>query len=59
MCSVREDVELLPWLRWAEQNGTSFLRTIAEAAFLADLKHYHLLRPVLITLKAMHPEKDL
>jgi len=36
-----------------------FFRTIAEAAFLADLKHYHLLRPVLVRLKEMHPEKDL
>jgi hypothetical protein len=36
--SVYEDVELLDWLRWAEENGPSFLRTIAEAAFTADLK---------------------
>jgi hypothetical protein len=38
MCSVYDDVELHDWLRWAEENGPSFLRTIAEAPFTADLK---------------------
>jgi hypothetical protein len=45
MCSVYDDVELHDWLRWAEENGPSFLRTIAEAAFAADLKNYNLIRP--------------
>jgi hypothetical protein len=45
MCSVYDDVELLDWLRWAEGDGPSFLRTIAEAAFTADLNDYNLLRP--------------
>jgi hypothetical protein len=47
MCSVYDDVELLDWLRWAEGDGPSFLRTIAEAAFTADLNDYNLLRPCL------------
>jgi hypothetical protein len=56
MCSVYDDVELLDWLRWAEENGTSFLRTIAEAAFTADIPHYLLLRPVLLELKKEWPK---
>jgi hypothetical protein len=39
MCSVYEDAELYDWLRWTEENGTSFVRTIADAAFGADIKH--------------------
>jgi hypothetical protein len=31
---------------------------MAEAAFLSDLKHYRLLRPVLRNLKKMHPENS-
>jgi len=48
MISPATDVELHDWLRWAEKSGSSFLRTTAEAALLADLKHYNLLRPVLL-----------
>lgn len=51
MCSVYEDTELYDWLRWVEQNGPSFLQAVAEAAFMADLKHYCLLRPLLLKLK--------
>jgi len=51
MCSAYDDVELHDWLRWAEENGSSFLKTTAEAALIADLKHYNLLRPVLLELK--------
>jgi hypothetical protein len=47
LCSVYDDVELLDWPRWAEGDGPSFLRTIAEAAFTADLNDYNLLRPCL------------
>ena len=57
--SVREDIELLPWLRWSEKNGSSVVRAVVEAAILADIPHYLLLRPVLLKLKEMHPEKDL
>jgi len=56
MCSVYDDVELLDWLRWAEENGTSFLRKLAEAAFGADIPHYLLLRRVLIELKKEWPK---
>jgi hypothetical protein len=55
MCSVYDDVELLDWLRWSQENGPSFLRTIVEAAFTADLKNYNLLRPALLTLKEANP----
>ena len=38
-----------------EENGTSFLRRIAEAAFTADLKNHNLLRPALLKLKEANP----
>jgi hypothetical protein len=49
------DYELQNWLRWELDNGSSFLRAIAEAALVADLKHYNLLRPVLVRLKEGEP----
>jgi hypothetical protein len=55
MGSVYEDVELFDWLVWADEHGPSFLRTIAEAAFSADLKNYNLLRPALLKLKEANP----
>jgi len=55
--SVYDDPELADWLRWAYESGEvpSFVRTIAEAAFLADTPHYALLRPVLLELKRERP----
>lgn len=50
------DEELHDWLRWAEENGGSFLRTTAEAALIADLRHYNLLRAVLLELKKEWPK---
>ena len=38
-----------------EENGPSFRRTIAEAAFTADLKNYNLLRAALLKLKEANP----
>ena len=55
MISPAADEELHDWLRWAEENGSSFLKATAEAALIADLKHYHLLRPVLLELKKEWP----
>jgi hypothetical protein len=51
--SATTDPGLGAWLRWASASGDapSFLRAIAEAAFLADLPSYALLRPVLLRLK--------
>ena len=37
----------------------SFLRTIAEAAFTADLKNYNFLRPALLKLKEANPGTGL
>lgn len=51
-----EDDELRGWLRWADERGSIFLQTIAEAASIADEKHYILLRPVLLKLRGMYPE---
>src|ERR1022692_3459249 len=56
--SATTDNELHDWLIWADEHGTSFLHAVAEAAFLSDLKHYRLLRPVLLNLKKMYPENS-
>ncbi|MGB8065886.1 MAG: hypothetical protein WCF26_28645 [Candidatus Sulfotelmatobacter sp.] len=56
--SASTDIELHDWLIWADERGTSFLHAMAEAAFLSDLKHYRLLRPVLFNLKRMYPENS-
>jgi hypothetical protein len=55
--SAATDAELTDWLRWASESGgaSSFIRTIAGAAFMADLPHYALLRPVLLELKRQRP----
>jgi hypothetical protein len=55
--SASTDEELHDWLIWAREHS-SFLHAIAEAAFLSDLKHYRLLRPVLLNLKKMYPENS-
>jgi hypothetical protein len=51
--SASTDLELRDWLRWASECGEvpNFVRAIAQAAFLADLLNYALLRPVLLQLK--------
>ena len=56
MESAYTDIERHDWLRWAEENGSSFLKTTAEAALIADLQHYNLLRPVLLELKKEWPK---
>jgi hypothetical protein len=57
MCSAYDDVELLAWLRWAEKHGTNFLRKLAEAAMIADVPHYRLLRSALIAMKKEFPQQ--
>jgi len=57
--SASADDELHEWLIWARERGASFLQAIAQVAFLSDLKHYRLLRPVLLNLKKMYPEDGL
>ena len=55
--AANTDSELARWLRWASemQEAPIFVRTIAEAAFLADLPNYVLLRPVLLELMRLMP----
>ena len=55
-CSAYTDPELHDWLIWAEENGSSFLRAVAEAALFADLKNYALLCPILLELKKEWPK---
>ena len=57
-CSAYTDRELHSWLVLACDNGSDFLQAIAQAALLADLKHYNLLRPVLLELKRQWPNSD-
>jgi hypothetical protein len=54
--SPTADEELREWLRWAEGNGSNFLRAMAESALTADQLHYDLLRPVLLELKKEYPK---
>ena len=51
--SANTDPDLRDWLRWASESGEapSFVRAVGEAAFLADLENYSLLRPLLLRLK--------
>ena len=55
--SATTDPDLADWLRWASESGevASFVRVIADAAFVADLPNYALLRPVLLELKRENP----
>jgi hypothetical protein len=55
--SADTDPELADWLRWASESGEvpGFIHTIAEAAFIADLPQYALLRPVLLELMRQRP----
>jgi hypothetical protein len=56
--SATNDPELTDWLRWASESGQTpmFIRTVAGAAFLADMPHYELLRPILLELKRERPQ---
>jgi hypothetical protein len=49
MDSAHTDPELSRWLRWASERGhtPAFVRTVAEAALMACMPNYALLRPVL------------
>lgn len=55
--SASTDRDLREWLRWASESHEvpMFVRAVAEAAFLADLPNYALLRPVLLELKRQRP----
>lgn len=55
--SAATDPDLTEWLRWASESGEvpSFVQALVEAAFLADLWNYALLRPALLKLKRKHP----
>lgn len=49
--SAAEDDELHDWLVRAFESGSGFLSMVAEAAMVADVKYYALLRPALLKLK--------
>ena len=58
MHSPHTGPELSQWLRWASEQGNTpvFVRTVAEAALMACMPDYVLLRPVLLELKRRYPE---
>jgi hypothetical protein len=60
MDSANTDPELHRWLRWASERGNApaFVRRVAEAALIASMPDYLLLRPVLLELKRQHPEPE-
>jgi hypothetical protein len=49
--------EFHDWLRWASERGNTptFVCKVAEAALIACIPDYLLLRPVLIELKQRYP----
>ena len=51
--SAHTDPELRDWLGWASEGGKVpiFVRTVAEAALMACLPEYEMLRPVLLERK--------
>jgi hypothetical protein len=55
--SPYSDPELADWLRWASESSEvlGFVRAIVEAALIADVSHYALLRPVLLELMQERP----
>ena len=57
MCSPHTDDELRDWFLWQTENGSSFIRRLVEAAYLADAQAYMLLRPLLLELKAKYPQE--
>jgi len=59
--SANTDPELTDWLHWAFESHEvpMFVQTVAEAAFLADLRNYALLRPVLLKLKRQNPRPTI
>ena len=54
--SAYTDTELIEWLRFEEEHGSSFMRAVADAAFFADTPSYILLRPVLLKLREISPQ---
>ena len=55
--SASTDPDLRDWLGWASESREvpSFVRAVAEAAFLADSADYALLRPALLELRRRRP----
>lgn len=60
MDSANTDPELRDWLRWASDSARTpcFVRRVAEAALIACIPDYLLLRPVLLELKRRYPEPE-
>jgi hypothetical protein len=49
--SIYTDDELRDWLGFQQEHGSNFLKAVAEAALIADIRDYNLMRPLLLELK--------
>jgi hypothetical protein len=54
--SSNDDLELRNWLNYQLEHGGNFLRSLADAAKLADIAQYAILRPALVMFRAQSPE---
>lgn len=54
--SAETDPELREWLRFQSESKSNFGRALVEAAKMAELGEYALLRPALVALRARYPE---
>jgi hypothetical protein len=56
-CSANNDPGLRDWIRWASESAevSRFVQIVAEAAAIADMPDYALLRPVLLELMRERP----
>jgi hypothetical protein len=51
-----DDADLIHWIRWGESgNAGAFIQTVCEAALVADIPHYLVLRPALLEFMRQHP----
>lgn len=55
LVAQNDDPELLEWLGNANQEGGSFISSIARAALVADTWNYALMRPLILALREKYP----
>jgi hypothetical protein len=51
-----DDPDLRDWLNYQAEHGCNFLRSLADAAKLANIAQYAILRPALVMFRAQTPE---
>lgn len=58
LIAQNDDPELLEWLANADRFGGGFVRSIAQAALVADHENYPLIRPLLIVMRKKYPQYE-